>query len=81
MTPKVSNNNYQKIIQIVCASIIYLIGFWGTFSQYMLLWSDAFFSRDSFVSALALNPVLYYYDTTTFHEADYDVDKVRDSYP
>ena len=49
MTPKVSNNNYQKIIQIVCASIIYLIGFWGTFSQYMLLWSDAFFSRDSFV--------------------------------
>jgi len=60
MMPKVQHKKCQKIIQILCALIIYLIGFWGTFSQYILLWSDAFFSRDSFVSALALNPVLYF---------------------
>ena len=71
---------YRKVIQIGCAAIFYLFGFWGTFSQYMLLWSDAFFSRDSFVSALALNPVLYFYDTTTFQESDYNIDRVRDSY-
>ena len=72
MMPKVQHKKCQKIIQILCALIIYLIGFWETFSQYILLWSDAFFSRDSFVSALALNPVLYFYDTTTFQESDYD---------
>ena len=80
MTPQRRAKNYQKIIQITCALIFYLFGFWGTLSQYMLLWSDAFFSRDSFVSALALNPVLYFYDTTTFEEKDYETDKVRDSY-
>ena len=81
MMSKARHKKYQKIIQILCALIIYLIGFWGTFSQYMLLWSDAFFSRDSFVSSLALNPVLYFYDTTTFQESDYDIEKVRESYP
>ena len=80
MMSKARHKKYQKIIQILCALIIYLIGFWGTFSQYMLLWSDAFFSRDSFVSSLALNPVLYFYDTTTFQESDYDIEKVRESY-
>ena len=69
-----SPRKYRKVIQIGCAAIFYLFGFWGTFSQYMLLWSDAFFSRDSFVSALALNPVLYFYDTTTFQESDYNID-------
>jgi phosphoglycerol transferase MdoB-like AlkP superfamily enzyme len=54
---------------------------WGTFAQYALFWSDAFFSRDPFVSALALNPVLYFYDTSNFSEADFDIEKVREYYP
>ena len=81
MMPKRFNNKYQKSIQLICASLLYLFAFWGTFSQYMLLWSDAFFSRNSFISALALNPVLYFYDTTTFQEADFEIDRVRKSYP
>ena len=81
MRPQRYNKKYQKTIQLICASLFYLFAFWGTLSQYMLLWSDAFFSRNSFVSALALNPILYFYDTTTFQEADFDIDRVRKSYP
>jgi len=80
MMPQRFNKKSQKSIQLICASLFFLFAFWGTFSQYMLLWSDAFFSRNSFVSALALNPVLYFYDTTTFQEADFDIDRVRKSY-
>ncbi|MDG1847214.1 MAG: sulfatase-like hydrolase/transferase [Candidatus Marinimicrobia bacterium] len=72
---------YQKAFQLIFCFFIYIFGFWGTLSQYMLLWSDAFFSRSAFISALALNPILYFYDTTTFQEADFEIDKVEESYP
>ena len=77
---KLFQTKYQKSFQVLFCFLIYLFGFWGTFSQYMLLWSDAFFSRSSFVSALALNPVLYFYDTKTFKEADFEIEKVKDHY-
>ena len=78
--PKYSNK-YHKTIGIIIGGLIYLFSIWGTFAQYALFWSDAFFNRDPFVSALALNPVLYFYDTTTFSEADYDEEQVRKYYP
>ena len=78
---KVFQTKYQKSFQLILCFFIYIFGFWGTISQYMLLWSDAFFSRSAFISALALNPVLYFYDTTTFQEADFEIDKVKESYP
>ena len=75
---KLFQTKYQKSFQVLFCFLIYLFGFWGTFSQYMLLWSDAFFSRSSFVSSLALNPVLYFYDTKTFKEADFEIEKVKE---
>ncbi len=78
--PKHSSMSH-KTFGIIFGGLIYLFSLWGTFSQYALLWSDAFFSRDPFVSALALNPVLYYYDTTTIIESDFDEEKVRKYYP
>ncbi len=71
----------HKTLGVIFGSVIYLFSLWGTFAQYALFWSDAFFSRDPFVSALALNPVLYFYDTTTFSETDFDPEKVRKYYP
>jgi len=71
----------HKMVGVFLGGLIYLFSIWGTFAQYALLWSDAFFSRNPFVSALALNPVLYFYDTTTFSEANYDEEKVREFYP
>ena len=77
---KSDQTKYQKGFQIIFCLFIYLFGFWGTFSQYMLLWSDAFFSRSTFVSSLALNPVLYFYDTKTFKESDFEIEKVKEYY-
>lgn len=77
---KIFQTKYQKAFQIIFCFFLYVFGFWGTLSQYMLLWSDAFFSRSAFISALALNPILYFYDTTTFQEADFEIDKVKESY-
>ena len=71
----------HKALGVIFGGAIYIFSIWGTFAQYALLWSDAFFSRDPFVSALALNPVLYYYDTTTIIEKDFDEEKVREYYP
>ncbi len=71
----------HKVLGVLFGGMIYFFSLWGTFAQYALFWSDAFFSRDPFVSALALNPVLYFYDTTTFSELDFDEEKVREYYP
>lgn len=71
----------SKTTGIILGGLIYFFSMWGTFSQYALFWSDAFFNPDPFVSALALNPVLYFYDTASFSEADYDEEKVREYYP
>ena len=48
---KVFQTKYQKSFQIIFCFFLYVFGFWGTLSQYMLLWSDAFFSRSAFISA------------------------------
>ena len=71
----------NKLIQIIFTFIVGVVGIWGSFSQYALLWSDAFFNRDPFVSAIALNPLLYFYDTTTFSEKNYNIEDVKDYYP
>ncbi len=74
-------NSTHKITGVIFGGLIYLFSIWGTFAQYALFWSDAFFNPDPFVSALALNPILYFYDTATFSESDYDEKKVRKYYP
>ena len=46
-----------------------------------LRWSDAFFSGNSQVAALGLNPVLFLYDTLKAGQAQYDEAQVRQHYP
>lgn len=50
-------------------------------SQYPLRWSEAFFSTHSFISALASNPVHYFFDTMKNREKDYDTKEVEKYYP
>lgn len=45
-----------------------------------LRWSDAFFSGDSQLGALGLNPVIFFYDTLSVPENRYDLDQVREHY-
>lgn len=53
---------------------------WGKLSQYPLRWSEAFFSADSFVSSLSMNPIHYFFDTYRNRKLDFDRNKVRAHY-
>ncbi|MQB17240.1 LTA synthase family protein [Pseudomonas lactis] len=46
-----------------------------------LRWSDAFFSGNSQVAAVGLNPVLFLYDTLKVGQSQFDVAQVRKHYP
>ncbi|MEE8437053.1 MAG: LTA synthase family protein [Candidatus Neomarinimicrobiota bacterium] len=71
----------QGFMGLVLGGLIFIFGIWGTFSQYPLRWSDAFFSREAFVSALGLNPVLYFQDTKKFSNANFSLEETRRYYP
>jgi phosphoglycerol transferase MdoB-like AlkP superfamily enzyme len=60
---------------------LYAFGIYGKLSWYPLRWSDAFFSTHDFVSQLALNPVLYLYDTWKNRVLEYDAEQARRHYP
>lgn len=67
---------------ITAAMMIPLLsaGIYGKFSHYPLRWSDAYFSSHPFAATLALNPVLYFFDTIGNSEKDYDEAEVRKNY-
>jgi phosphoglycerol transferase MdoB-like AlkP superfamily enzyme len=64
-----------------CTGLVLLLGIHGKFSQYPLRWSDAFASGNPFAAAVALNPVLNFFDTLGFKQVAYDEKAVRDGYP
>lgn len=61
--------------------LFFLLGIYGSFKRYPLRWSEAFFSPSSFSSNLALNPLLYVFDTYSFKNNDYEKDKAQKAYP
>lgn len=50
-------------------------------SQYPLRWSEAFFSNNGFISAMALNPIHYFIDTNRIKARSYNLKAVRKHYP
>ncbi|MGE8186845.1 LTA synthase family protein [Pseudomonas sp. NPDC086278] len=46
-----------------------------------LRWSDAFFSGNSQMAALGLNPVIFLYDTLKVGQSQFDEEQVRQHYP
>ena len=71
----------MRITVAALAALLFIGGIWGKFSLYPLRWSEAFFSSDNFVSSLALNPVLFFAQTFSHRDTDYDLEKVRAAYP
>ena len=70
----------DKAIGLVLGGLVVLFSYWGTLSQYRLLWSDAHFSRDPFIVAAALNPILYLNETRTFYLEDYSTLETKTYY-
>lgn len=60
--------------------LLCLAALWGKLSWYPLRWSDSYFSQNPFVSALALNPVLFLADTLDERRRPFDEDKVHAHY-
>lgn len=75
------SKTWQKYLFIVSLVLIYLFGIYGKLSYYPLRWSDAFFSTNSFVSALASNPVLYFSETFKNRDSGYDKNAAQQAYP
>jgi len=66
-----------RMVTIASFVLLYLLGIYGKLSYYPLRWSDAFFTNNNFTTAVALNPVLYFFDTLKNREVKYDLEKVR----
>ncbi|NIP94180.1 MAG: sulfatase-like hydrolase/transferase, partial [Akkermansiaceae bacterium] len=71
----------RRTVAIVATVLIFAGGIYGKLSYYPLRWSDAFFSTHEFASAVALNPVLYFFETFKNRDVDQNPDVVRDFYP
>lgn len=71
---------WSRGIAVSAFVLLYAFGIYGNWSWYPLRWSAAYFSTNGYVSALALNPVLFFVDTFPQRTNPYDVDKVRQYY-
>jgi phosphoglycerol transferase MdoB-like AlkP superfamily enzyme len=72
---------WKRIMIISLSIILYISGIYGKISYYPLRWSDAFFSTHRFSAALALNPVLYFFNTMcTAEQREYDKEAVKKHY-
>jgi phosphoglycerol transferase MdoB-like AlkP superfamily enzyme len=78
-SPVTLTKSHQWAVGLVMA-FCFVVGAYGKISQYPLRWSEAFFSTDGFVSALALNPMHYFFDTLAHRDSDFDLQKVREHY-
>lgn len=71
----------QKMVTISVTLFFVLMGLYGKLSYYPLRWSDAFYSTNSFASAIAINPVHYLIDTfRAGNKKPYDEKIVREHY-
>src|SRR5437867_9612380 len=65
----------------IAMAILFLACIYGKFSRYPLRWSDAFFSTDSFVGELALNPVQSLFESMREEPPRFDIAQLRRLYP
>lgn len=68
---------------MVCATFLGLLGRVENLNlenPVPLRWSDAFFSGNSQVAALGLNPALFLYDTLKVSQSNFDEPEVRKHY-
>ena len=82
-----SISRWQAVTGTVIVTLLLLGGLLGRFADINiqnpvpLRWNHAFFSGDDSVSALGINPVLFFYDTFEQREPHYDLAKVHQYYP
>jgi phosphoglycerol transferase MdoB-like AlkP superfamily enzyme len=71
---------WPRVATVGVALILFGLGIHGKLSQYPLRWSEAYFSTNPLVTALALNPVLFFFDTREYKTDPFDKEEVRKHY-
>jgi len=79
--PATDYKHWKKYTLALTAFFLFMGGIYGKLSYYPLRWSDAFFSTNSFISALTGNPVLFFYETLKNRESGFDIEKAKKYYP
>ncbi len=75
-----SFHGWYKTGIISLTTILLLFGLYGKLSWYPLRWSEAFSNVHNFAPAVALNPVLYFFNTLKNKNISFDENKTRKSY-
>ncbi len=70
----------RKAAVLTLGTLLVLGGIYGKFSWYPLRWSEAFSNAHRFAPAVAMNPVLYFFNTLKNRNIRFDEDKTRASY-
>lgn len=78
--PEILPRRRHRVATVTLSLFLVLFGIYGKFSWYPLRWSDAFFSTHQFTSSIAVNPVLYFYDTFKNGGVEYDEKQVATYY-
>lgn len=81
LPPVPGRPRWKKAVKYTLFSILLLAFIYGKLARYPLRWSEAFFSPDTFVSYLGVNPVLFFYDTFKARPGNYEMDKVKQYFP
>lgn len=74
-------SKFSRILGSIIFGLILLFSMYGKLSRYPLRWSDAFFSNIPFANSMALNPILYFYDTLSNKQQDFNLKKAQQAYP
>ena len=70
----------KNALILLTSAFVILFLIYGKLSYYPLRWSDAFFSTHKFASAVASNPIIYFYTTIKNQNIDFDTEKTRQYY-
>ncbi|MCB0365526.1 MAG: sulfatase-like hydrolase/transferase [Bdellovibrionaceae bacterium] len=71
---------WQAWVKGFTVVLLMLAGLYGKVSAYPLRWSEAYFSTNTFVASLGMNPIHYFFDTLDNREEPFNKDKVRHHY-
>jgi len=71
----------QKIVFAILTVLAISGGIYNSTSHYPLRWSQAIFSKHHDVNQLALNPVLFFFDSFKFRKSGFEEEKTKSYYP
>lgn len=62
-----------KTLVLCLMFFIYIFAIWQSIAKYGLRWDKAFFTNNTYIHAVALNPVLFFINTYAYQEKEYSL--------